>query len=197
MLLAGTMEDGVFRSSDRGSHWYPWNFGLLDLNILTMAVSPAFADDETLFVGTESGIFRSTNGGRAWREAGFPAEVAPVLSLALSPDYAQDGTLLAGTESHGLFSSHDKGHSWARLGEEAIADTVNGIVLSPQFPAKPHILALLNDTLLVSRDGGQSWSGWKPGLWVAQSTVSIAAPQGIDAAAPLLVGLSEGGVLRA
>jgi photosystem II stability/assembly factor-like uncharacterized protein len=195
-LLAGTMEDGVFRSSDRGSHWYPWNFGLLDLNILAMSISSNFADDETLFVGTESGIFRSTNGGRAWREAGFPSEAAPVLSLAMSPDYVHDGTLFAGTESHGLFSSHDKGRTWARLGEEAIADTVNGIVLSPQFPTKPHILALLNDGLLASRDGGQSWSGWKPGLSVEQGTVSVAAPQGLDADAPLLVGLIEGGVLR-
>jgi photosystem II stability/assembly factor-like uncharacterized protein len=196
MLLAGTMEDGVFRSSDQGSHWYPWNFGLLDLNILAMSISSNFIDDETLFVGTESGIFRSTNGGRAWREAGFPSEVAPVLSLALSPDYAHDGTLFAGTESHGLFSSHDKGRTWTRLGEEAIADTVNGIVLSPQFPTKPHILALLNDALLVSRDGGKSWSDWKPGLPVEQGAASVAAPQGLDAAAPLLVGLIEGGVLR-
>jgi photosystem II stability/assembly factor-like uncharacterized protein len=195
-LLAGTMEDGVFRSSDRGSHWYPWNFGLLDLNILAMSISSNFADDETLFVGTESGIFRSTNGGRAWREVSFPSEVAPVLSLALSPDYAHDGTLFAGTESHGLFGSHDRGRTWARLGEEAIADTVNGIVLSPQFPAKPYILALLNDALLVSRDGGKSWSDWKPGLSVEQGTVSVAAPQGLDDAAPLLVGLIEGGVLR-
>jgi photosystem II stability/assembly factor-like uncharacterized protein len=195
-LLAGTMEDGVFRSSDRGSHWYPWNFGLLDLNILSMSISPNFADDETLFVGTESGIFRSTNGGRAWREVGFPSEVAPVLSLALSPDYTHDGTLFAGTESGGLYGSHDKGRTWSRLGEEAIADTVNGIVLSPQFPAKPHILALLNDALLVSRDGGKSWSDWKPGLSLEQGTASIAAPLGLDGAAPLLVGLVEGGVLR-
>jgi photosystem II stability/assembly factor-like uncharacterized protein len=161
-----------------------------------MSISPNFADDETLFVGTESGIFRSTNGGRAWREVGFPSDVAPVLSLALSPDYAHDGTLFAGTESEGLYGSYDKGRTWTRLGAEAIPDTVNGIVLSPQFPAKPHILALLDDAVLVSRDGGQSWSDWKPGLSVAQGTASIAAPQGLDAAAPLLVGLVEGGVLR-
>ena len=32
VLLAGTNEDGVFRSADRGRHWSAWNFGLLDLN---------------------------------------------------------------------------------------------------------------------------------------------------------------------
>ncbi len=67
VLFAGTMEDGVFRSADRGASWVAWNFGLLDLNVLCLAVSPDFANDETLVAATESGLFVSTNGGRAWR----------------------------------------------------------------------------------------------------------------------------------
>jgi len=195
-LLAGTVEDGIFRSADRGSHWSAWNFGLLDLNVLSMAISPDFANDETLFVGTESGIFRSTNGGRAWREVGFPTELAPVLSLAMSPDYANDGILFAGTESCGLFYSHDRGHTWTRLGEGVVTDAVNAIILSPQFPGKPDVLVLPGEALLISRDGGRSWSDWKAGLSIEQGMVSVAAPQGLDPEAPLLVGLVEGGVLR-
>jgi photosystem II stability/assembly factor-like uncharacterized protein len=196
-LFAGTMEDGVFRSADRGGRWSAWNFGLLDLNILCMAVSPAFATDETLFVGTESGVFRSTNGGRAWREVDFPTELAPVLSLALSPGYARDAVLFAGTESRGLFRSHDGGHTWEQLGEDVgSSDAVNGILLSPEFPAKPDILVALSTALLISRDGGQSWSGWKAGLALEQGVACVAAPQGLDPDALLLVGLVEGGVLQ-
>ena len=195
-LLAGTMEDGVFRSSDRGSHWSSWNFGLLDLNVLSMAISPDFANVETLFVGTDSGIFRSTNGGRAWREVNFPADFAPVLSLALSPNHANDGVLFGGTESHGLFYSDDRGHTWTRLGEDVVTDAVNAIILSPQFPDKPDVLVLLSETLLVSRDGGRSWSDWKAGLPIEEGLASVAAPQGLDPEAPLLVGLVESGVLR-
>jgi len=196
-LFAGTVEDGVFRSADRGSHWSGWNFGLLDLNVLCIAISPDFADDETLFVGTESGIFRSTNGGRAWRDVNFPTDFAPVLSLVLSPGYADDGVLFAGTESCGLFYSEDRGHTWERLGEDALTEAVNGIVLSPEFPAQPDVLAMLSTALLVSRDGGQSWSDWKAGLPLEQGLASVAAPQGLDPGATLLVGLVEGGVLRA
>jgi len=199
-LFAGTVEDGVFRSADRGSRWSAWNFGLLDLSILCMAVSPDFADDETLFVGTESGVFRSTNGGRAWREVGFPVDFAPVLSLALSPGYAHDGILFAGTESYGLFRSGDRGNTWTRLSKDVVTDTVNGIVLSPEFSTRPDVLVMLSTALLVSRDGGQSWSDWKAGLAaeqdVEQGLVSVAAPQGLDPGAPLLIGLVEGGVLR-
>lgn len=195
-LLAGTMEDGVFRSSDRGSHWSSWNFGLLDLNVLYMAISPDFANDETLFVGTDSGIFRSRNGGRAWREVNFPADFAPVLSLALSPNHANDGVLFGGTESHGLFCSDDRGRTWSRRGEDVVTDAVNAIILSPQFPDKPDVLVLLGEGLLISRDGGQSWSDWKSGLPIEQGLASVAAPLGLNPEAPLLVGLVEGAVLR-
>ena len=195
-LFVGTMEDGVFLSPDRGRRFRRWNFGLLDLNVLSIAISPAFADDETLFLGTETGVFRSTNGGRAWREVSFPIDYAPVISLALSPNYANDGVLFAGTEAFGLFRSEDRGKTWARLGEDVIEDVVNGIVLSPEFPDTPDILAVLGTALLVSRDGGQTWADWKEGMDLKQGVSSVAAPQGLAPGAPLLVGLVGGDVLR-
>jgi photosystem II stability/assembly factor-like uncharacterized protein len=195
-LLVGTMEDGVFLSSDRGSRYHRWNFGLLDLNVLTLVISSAFADDETLFVGTESGIFRSTNGGRAWREVSFPIDYAPVISLALSPNYASDGILFAGTESSGLFRSGDKGQTWSRVGEGAVTDAVNAIMLSPEFPNTPNILVALSTALLISRDGGQSWGDWRGGLDLTQGVSAVVAPLGLGPDAPLLVGLVGGDVLR-
>ena len=195
-LLAGTVEDGVFRSVDRGRSWFAWNFGLLDRNILCLAISPNFAHDQTVWVGTETGIFRSANGGRAWREVDFPTEFAPVLSLALSPGYADDGILFAGTETSGLFYSEDHGLFWKRLAEEAIAEPVNSIILSPEFPVKPELLVLLSDRLLISRDGGQSWSAWPKELTLEQNATTVLAPQGLAADAPLLVGLVEGEILR-
>jgi photosystem II stability/assembly factor-like uncharacterized protein len=184
-VLAGTMEDGVFRSANRGSDWSRWNFGLLDLNVLCMVISPNFAQDEMLLVGTESGIFRSANGGRAWREVDFPIDYAPVLSLALSPANGGGDALIVGTEAHGVFySSASK--------EEA----VNGIVLSPEFPTKPQILAALSERLLVSRDGGQSWADWKAGLIVEQGISVVVAPYGLDQGVELLVGTMEGQVLK-
>jgi photosystem II stability/assembly factor-like uncharacterized protein len=195
-LFVGTMEDGVFLSPDRGSRYHRWNFGLLDLNVLAMAISPVFADDETLFVGTESGIFRSTNGGRAWREVSFPIDYAPVISLVLSPGYADDGVLFAGTESSGLFRSGDRGQTWSRVGEDAVEDAVNAIALSPNFSDTPSVLVALSSAVLVSRDGGQSWMDWKADLDLTQGVSAVAAPHGLAPDAPLLVGLVGGDVLR-
>jgi photosystem II stability/assembly factor-like uncharacterized protein len=195
-LLVGTLEDGVFRSGDRGQHWVAWNFGLLDLNVLSLAISSDFANDETLFAGTESGVFRSTNGGRAWREVDFSPNLAPVLSLALSPNYANDGVLFAGTESHGLFHSSDNGNTWIRLSEETVTDTVNSILVGPEYPTQPDLLALLADALLVSHDGGQSWSECETGFLSERGLASVVAPHGLDPNASLLVGLLDGEVLR-
>lgn len=201
-VFAGSVEDGVFRSADRGLHWAAWNFGLLDLNVLALAVSPDYARDETLFAATDSGVFRSTTGGRAWREVDGGAEgqrstdFAPVLSLALSPSYAQDGLVFAGTEEHGLFRSSDRGCTWTPVGSGVLSGAVNGIVLSPDYPRRPHILVLLPHTLLVSRDNGATWEEWQPG-WHSPATLTcLAAPLGIDPGAPLLVGTVGGEVVR-
>jgi photosystem II stability/assembly factor-like uncharacterized protein len=196
ILLASTIEDGVFSSSNRGGHWVAWNFGLLDLNTICMDISSDFSRDETLYVGTDSGIFRSTNGGRAWREVDFDLELAPVLSLALSPAYSEDGILFAGTESQGLFRSEDRGRNWVRLGKEVVDEAINGIFLSPEFPAKAEALAMLSERLIISRDGGQSWTQWESPVEFGASLACVAAPQGLDPGAPLLVGLVDGSVVR-
>ena len=117
------------------------------------------------------------------------------LSQALSPDFANDSALYAGTEEHGLFTSADRGRTWTRLGEDTITDTVNQIIPSSTFPARPDILVLLSTVLLISRDKGSSWDDWKADLSLAEGATAVAAPQGLDPGSPLLLGLVERGVL--
>ena len=193
IVIAATLEDGIFHSADRGRHWTGWNFGLLDLRTLCLAISSDFVTDETIYVGTETGIFKSTNGGRAWREVLFPTEYAPVLSLSLSPHFSDDGILFAGTESYGLFYSHDGGQSWKRIGKKRIADSVNAIVLSPQYADNPDVLVALSKELLISRDGGDSWIDWQDNSEIG-TIVTVAAPNGLGQDALLLVGLLDRGV---
>lgn len=197
VIFAGTMEDGVFRSSDRGSLWVRWNFGLLDLHVLALALSPHFAQDETLFVGTESGIFRSTNGGRAWREVPFPTDLAPVLSLAISPAFKQDGLILAGTDEHGLHVSRDRGKTWTRLGEGVLEGSVNAVLLAPDFPTSPLMLAVTTEGVFTSADGGAGWRELPATLPDGEAVVTVNAPLGLRPAAPLLLGLSNGAVIPA
>jgi photosystem II stability/assembly factor-like uncharacterized protein len=192
--LAATMEDGVFLTADRGRRWEAWNIGLLDHGVLCLALSPGFERDRTVFAGTESGVFISANGGRFWRETAFPPEAAPALSLVLSPAFERDGTIFAGAATQGIFVSHDRGQSWQPYGLADTDGAVNALMLAPDFPEAPHALALLDDSLLVTRDGGRSWSLCLADGHAAVS--AVAAPLGLATGDPLLVGLVDGSVRR-
>jgi photosystem II stability/assembly factor-like uncharacterized protein len=192
MVLAGTMEDGVFLSDDGGSGWDAWNAGLLDRHILCMALSPCFSTDRHVYVGSETGIYGSRNQGRSWRALNFPPEFAPILSIALSPGFFSDGILWAGTENQGLFCSEDYGQTWL---PSKLTGSVNAIILSPQFPHKPTILVWMDNSLLLSHDGGQEW------LPLDTSPVSgrlsaVAAPMGLEDGSVLLLGTQEGTITR-
>lgn len=156
VVFAATAEDGVFRSSDGGRSWVAWNFGLLDLNLGCLAVSPGYATDETLFAGAESGVYRSTNGARAWRELAFPVDAAPVLSLAISEHFAVDGTVWAGSEMGGLFVSRDEGETWRCLLDGEIGP-INGLVVAPTTEDGVSLLVLTGRSLRQSEDGGITW----------------------------------------
>jgi photosystem II stability/assembly factor-like uncharacterized protein len=162
MVLAGTLEDGLFRSEDRGGTWFPANFGLLDLHVLSLA-HVVDGERRVFLAGTETGVFRSTNGGRAWRETDFAMDYGPVLCLAAGP--AQ--TVYAGTESAGLLVSTDAGKTWtpARIGLDG---AVNQVVVGAGA-----LLILHDDALLVSRDGG-AWEPWTEAL--GGGVTAVAAP---------------------
>jgi photosystem II stability/assembly factor-like uncharacterized protein len=191
-MFAGTMGDGVLIYSNAGRDWTMWNFGLLDANVLSLAVSPAYAEDQTLFVGVPSGLFRSANGGRSWREVDLPVGYAAVLSLALSPRFTEDGVVYAGTEQHGLLRSADRGASWQRLGEDALIEPINSVLLGPHFPEQPELVILHGEHLLYSADGGDTWEAWRAERLADLEITAVAAPHGFDLGATVLVGLASG-----
>src|SRR5205823_303824 len=103
---------GVLRSEDDGRTWTGANAGLVDLTVIALALSPAFASDRIGFAGTASGLYRTRNGARSWREVDTTVDDPAVQCLAVSPTFAEDGLVLAGTEAHGLLRSDDGGATW-------------------------------------------------------------------------------------
>ena len=81
----------VFRPAGRFRDvWSGTHPAARDTAVLSVATTPTFGDDETLFVATSQGVFRSSNGGAAWEEVNFGLENHAVLKVAISPDYAED-----------------------------------------------------------------------------------------------------------
>jgi photosystem II stability/assembly factor-like uncharacterized protein len=190
IVFAGTDGDGVFCSSDRGATWAAWNFGLLDYGVLSIAVSPSYGTDETLFVGTSSGLFRSQNGGRAWREIELPVINTAVLSLAVSPTFTDDGLIFVGTEGAGLFRSVDGGECWSAVGDGILGDTINVIAFAPMFGVNRHVFVATDKGTYYSGDRGQTWETWAE----ITTVLGLAIPPRWSVGERVLVALSGGGV---
>jgi photosystem II stability/assembly factor-like uncharacterized protein len=179
--FAATMQDGVLCSTDYGANWQAWNYGLLDLETVAAAVSPNYAQDETVIVATVHGVFRSTNGGHAWRELTFPRDAVPLSSLVFAGTW-----LVVGSEANGLYYSPDAGNTWAKRTSfksgqmNAVTASNDGKILAV---ATPQVVASSTDqgahwnraeghvptgiiSLAVADDGTVLCGTQDDGLWV-------------------------------
>lgn len=154
IAFAATLENGVLRTTDEGQRWHSWNFGLLDLETLALAVSLDFAQDELVYVATGTGVFRSINGGRAWRELAFAGE-GPGAEEALPPTGVAmtRETLLVSSESKGLYYSNDRGDTWFR--RNAFRGGQTNTLTASQDGTK--LLLATPSVIGVSEDSGATW----------------------------------------
>lgn len=107
-----TGQRGLYRSTDGGTTWQLLASSQ-GMTLLTLALSPNFANDHTLFVGTlERGVLVSTNGGTTLGGSGLSAPY--VTALSVSPAYASDRTVFAATYQ-GMYTSADGGQTWRPL----------------------------------------------------------------------------------
>ena len=133
--LFAVTDDGLYRAHDMET-WQRLSDALPGLDAtrglhLSVAVSPDYAQDGTLFVGgwlgsfgagnQGLGVWRSNDGGETWQPMWRGLMHLNVETLAISPRFAEDGTLLAycqytdllgGDSGRSLFRSDDGGASW-------------------------------------------------------------------------------------
>ncbi len=103
------VQRGIYVSRDGGTSWtlVP---GSDAITALSLRFSPAFAADNTFFVGTlEHGLMLSADGGNSLVTTTLSDPW--VTAMAVSPDYATDHTLFVATYT-GLHVSHDGGQTW-------------------------------------------------------------------------------------
>ena len=174
LLITGASRYGIYGSQDRGASWSP--LGLQSMSTYrasSLAISPAFAQDRTIFaslVSQESigaNIYRTVNAGAEWERV---YGTGYINSLVISPGYASDRTVYAAAEGQ-VIRSQDGGDTWSAVGAWP-----EGTWGSAQ------LVALLPDgTLLAGGDG--AWrlppgaGVWEPaasGLVAGLSVTSLA-----------------------
>jgi hypothetical protein len=104
----GTLDKGVYWTTDGGLNWAPRGLG--GKTVRALVIHPS--DSKIIYAGTETeGIFKSTDGGILWPLSGLDGH--KVLAIAINPRNTE--FVYAGTFGDGVWASYDSGHSWHRM----------------------------------------------------------------------------------
>jgi len=178
-FLPQLMGGNMYKSTDAGETWTNITNGL-PKGVLDIAVDPTNPDN--VYVTTNINYaYKSTDGGDSWEKmqnfpdiGAYDIEVDPYQPNILYTS-ARGGSLpdwfteisgdfpdgIVFSESAGVYRSADYGESWTNL----LATTASCRVVR-QHPDNPEVFfaADLVDGLMVSIDGGQTWTHYDIGL---------------------------------
>jgi hypothetical protein len=119
--MVGSGQGSVFVSTDRGAGWVGSGKGINEQRLTTLAFSPDFARNHTVYAGGESGkLFRSIDGGASWSrlDAPFSAEIFSILPLP-----TPGGEVLVVTPSDGGIWLYAQGADHPELAATAVAQS--------------------------------------------------------------------------
>jgi photosystem II stability/assembly factor-like uncharacterized protein len=173
LFLAGF--DGLFRSTD-GRSWEEVETQLSS-NIASLALSPAYADDQTVAVATYmNGAWLSVDGARTWeainngigyRNMWIRAEdyVTRLTSIDVSPSFGDDNTLYAGQRGY-VHTSDSAGDQWT-------AETPEGLVVEGEHPPDYTLWTFSptfddDQTIVLGTDGGKVFRSTDGGVEFAK-----------------------------
>ena len=118
-------------------------------SITALAISPAFAHNDTVYAGGEDGaVYRTTNRGRTWSTASTGLTGGSVLALAVASAFQAEDTIFAATVD-GIFRSDDGGQYWVNL--EAPASAAQALALSPRFDMDYTVFAGTDKTIALAK----------------------------------------------
>lgn len=142
---AGTSH-GLYRTPNGGRAWKRIDLG--DRTFQSLAISGDLA-----LAGTEAqGLFATTDGGRRWQPIDLPAQTPTINALWVQPGPATQPVCLAGTDDGRILRSEDGGERWNWVAEGPAP------ILCLARAGQRLYAGLLNEGLLVSEDGGLTWT---------------------------------------
>lgn len=140
--------------------------GTRDIRVQSMAISPDYISDQTLFISTKyNGVWRTTDGGNNWDEVNNGLTIPDVRALVISPDFYTDETLFAGTSDGGIYKTTDSGNSWVQIGEDLTDKDIVALSISPDYTRDGHVFAATQgDGVFVTTNLGESWEKQNTGI---------------------------------
>jgi hypothetical protein len=166
----------VYVSDDKGLTWTAER--TFNDFVSSVAPSPDYARDRTVFAAGSAGVYRSLNGGSSWStitpaNASWITTTATVKQLALSPNYSADRTIILASRvaPRGVFASTDGGVTWI----DWLVDAVDVVMFSPDYAVDRALWVVRNDErtfrrdVLVTVNQGDQWDFVRTGSFVPQA----------------------------
>ena len=149
-LYMATSYDGVYKSTNQGNIWMPFNTDMGGKDVRSLTVT----NSSTLLAGTHyAGLYRSTIGSAGWNKsmAGLPP------GALISAYISTDSSLFAGTRD-GVYKTTDNGSEWTKLSGN---DTVDYALIRGLCMFNGNLYAgtiyQYNGAVYKSTDNGASW----------------------------------------
>jgi len=190
MMFAGTLGNGLFKSTDGGQTWKAQTNGLNGVTRVTALT----ATSTHLYAATERGVYRL-----AWNQPNAMWQsLTPLLpadeASAFAFDPRRPHILFVGFTSNGVYRSDDGGEQWSPVERSEVLKRLRLKTLALN-PAMPNVIYAGTDRgIYRSEDGGANWQASNDGLPANASVSTIV----VDPAAPenVLAGTSGNGVVR-
>lgn len=165
IIFAGTLQNGIFRSTNFGTSWTAVDSGLGDFQNLVEAIA---VKGDTIFAGTHSGLCFSTNNGNKWTTVSGDA----LNSLQFINCIASYNSFIFVGTPGGMFRSTDNGYSW-----ETDNNGISfGASIFSIFVTDSDVFIGTTERVYKSTDNGASWTKSDSGLPVYPKQVfSIAS----------------------
>ena len=212
-LLYGRRGGSLYVIAERGAQpaapAKPERADLPKTMIDQIALSPAFATDNTLLAISGDAFYRSTDGGATWMRlhGGLGDNQQGVWNVAFSPNYAADHTIFAGGyrgdyRGDGVWHSQDGGDTWSALWNNLQHRRITSLYFAPDFAATNTMVAkakfydvnngIAGESYQQSSDGGLSWT-----LVVTGNYSTAAGEVPLPPVSELLPGYAAGPALNA
>jgi photosystem II stability/assembly factor-like uncharacterized protein len=159
----------VYRSADAGVNWTAGKTGFgINSDTTPLVVSPAFATDHTLFVGTSTGVYKSNDSGDTLTQVLAGGKIE---ALVVSPAFATDQTLFAYSQYFGASKSIDGGETWlpANTGLSTGNQDIKALAISADYENDHTVFAGFtgwssSPIVYKSTDGDANWVAINTGL---------------------------------
>jgi len=173
LVMIGTFPQGIYLSRDGGMNWKESNLGWTLDGVFRLVSHPDNPD--IVYAGTYNAVSISYDFGGHWQmlDKGWPGEQwvfsidfnhdDPSVMYACSKNGANEGT--GEDDFHGIvMKSEDGGMHWKEIMNGLSKDQEFYEIIVDKYDQNILYLAAQREGVMISRDGGRSWSSWNEGM---------------------------------